>query len=97
MSPTLHEVSGAQRLRVVYGAQNQSLIPENHGGFKLCGMAVEPSGYSTVARGHGGGSNTACEVLFDHKFKFKFYPRRPRNIISIYGEHHESSSGVTCD
>ncbi|KAJ7318524.1 hypothetical protein DFH08DRAFT_819801 [Mycena albidolilacea] len=26
----------------------------------------------TVARGHGGGSNTASEVLFDHKFKFNF-------------------------
>ncbi|KAJ7837143.1 hypothetical protein B0H13DRAFT_1912651 [Mycena leptocephala] len=30
MSPTSHEASGAQRLRVVYGAQNQSLIPEKH-------------------------------------------------------------------
>jgi hypothetical protein len=27
----------------------------------------------------------------------QFYPRRLRNIISIYGAHHESSSGVTCD
>jgi hypothetical protein len=44
MSPTSHEASGAQRLRVVYGAQNQLPIPEKHGGFKLCGMAVEPSG-----------------------------------------------------
>ncbi|KAJ7353662.1 hypothetical protein DFH08DRAFT_805182 [Mycena albidolilacea] len=34
----------------------------------------------TVARGHGGGSNTACEVLFDHKLKFNF-TREGRGIL----------------
>jgi hypothetical protein len=47
MSPTLHEASGAQRLGIVYRAQNQSLIPEKHSKLKLCAMAVDPSEYST--------------------------------------------------
>jgi hypothetical protein len=91
MLPTSHEVSGAQRLSAELRINHTS--QRNPVGSSCAAWPLNPVdiAHITVARGHGEGSNIACEVLFDHKFKLNFYPSSPRNIISIYGPHQVSA------